>query len=165
MVRHDEDRATIDAGVNSSVSYGSDDFHVQTQCSMRDAPVIESLVYRGGQVLVRITASYGDVARRLGFTGDDGRHLLELQHADVVRKIRNGMLRDDEGPLPDRSDPAVESDVPSVHALLRDLDAAVERVAPSAAIRESGGERSPGPARSSPRPARRRWVIRLLLPF
>ena len=95
----------IENGVNSSVAYGGREYHVQTQCSARDAPVIESLVFHGGETLVRITSSYEDVASRLGFTGDDGRHLLDLQHADLIHKIHHGMLRDDDSVAIDAARP------------------------------------------------------------
>ena len=158
-------------GFSSAVEYQGQSFHVQTQYSTRDAPVIESLVFRDGRVLVRITSSYGDVASQLGFTEDDGRHLLELQHADLIRKIRHGMLRGDdvaatseepklvdvEGRVVDPS----EVDDPSVQELLSDLGVAVDRIAPPPASK-------PTPTRSTPRPRRRRGfrlVIRIALPF
>lgn len=86
----------LESGLNTTVEHRGQAFHVQTQSSHRGGPVVESMVYRGGQVLVRMTASYDDVARRLGFNGDDARHLLELQHGDLIRKIRHGMLDDDD---------------------------------------------------------------------
>lgn len=96
MAQRIEDESGIESGLNSEVECDGRYYHVQTQCSTRGAPVIESLAFERGETLVRITASYEDVAQRLGFTGDDGRHLIELQHAELIRKIRHGMLRDDE---------------------------------------------------------------------
>lgn len=138
----------IEAGLNSEVADGGAVYHVQTQCSRRDAPVVESLVYRGGQVLVRMTASFAEIAARHGFTPEDGRRLLEAQHADLLRKIRCGMLREGDAPrgadrVP-RSRPAAERpgraaaspdvraaldavDDPDVRALLRELGADLDR--------------------------------------
>ena len=79
-----DDDPGIDAGRNAVVEADGVRYFVQTQCSLRDVPVIESLVFRGGEVLVRVTASWGDVARRCGFTNEDGRHLLDAQ--PVVRE-------------------------------------------------------------------------------
>lgn len=84
------------SGLNTAVDYGGQSYHVQTQFSTRDAPIVESIVFRGGESLVRITASYEDIATQHGFSGADGRHLLELQHDDLLRKIRHGMLQDDD---------------------------------------------------------------------
>ena len=146
----------IDGGLNTAVEYGSRTYHVQTQCSLRGAPVIESLIYHGGQTLVRFTSSYEDIATRFGFNGDDGQHLLEAQHADLIRKVRHGLLRgDDEADAgADRdeapaavtpagsAEPAtaevrlidahgvtvdpVEVDDPSVRELLQELDVAID---------------------------------------
>jgi hypothetical protein len=96
----------IESGRNSTVECDGKSYHVQTQCSLRGAPVVESMVFQGGQVLVRFTASCEDVAQRHGFNGDDARHVVGLQHGDLIRKIRLGMLRDDEpddAPVPHRA--------------------------------------------------------------
>jgi hypothetical protein len=85
------DEQTIESGLNTEVECDGRRYHVQTQCSKRGSPVIESLVFQGGQALVRITSSHDEIASRAF-----GRQLLELQHADLIRKIRHGMLRDDE---------------------------------------------------------------------
>jgi hypothetical protein len=159
----DDDEPTIDSGFSAEVDCDGHRYLVQTQCSMRDAPVIESLVYRGGEVLVRITATYGDVAERLGFTGDDGRYLLEQQHADLVRKIRHGMLREDGPPArAARSDGGAlqfldaegrtvgptEIDDPAVHELLRQLGVAVDGAEP---VRPTAVRASRRRARRTPR--------------
>ena len=161
----------IESGLNSEVECDGRHYHVQTQCSTRGAPVIESLAYRGGEMLVRITASYDDVARRLGFNGDDGRHLLELQHSDLVQKIRHGMLRDDEPaetPPEDETPHFVDAsgarvdpdqiDDPAVRELLRELGVAVDEVRPEPEIPEV---RLPHPRR----PWWRRVAIHIRLPF
>jgi hypothetical protein len=129
------------SGFSSSVEYEGRRYHLQTQCSARGDPVIESLVFRDGRVLVRFTSSYGDVAQRHGFTEDDGRHLAELQHADLVRKIRHGMLRDDDDTAASSEEPRLldsegivvdptEVDDPAVQELLRDLGVAIDGVVP-----------------------------------
>lgn len=143
------DAQPLEGGLNTAVEYGDRTYHVQTQCSMREAPVIESLIYFGGQTLVRFTSSYEDIAEQFGFNGDDGRHLLQLQHDDLIRKVRHGLLRgyDDEPAEPGAAtapaeraageeprlvdadgitvDPA-EVDDPSVHELLRELGVAID---------------------------------------
>ncbi len=166
-----EDRSAIESGLNSEVECGGRCYHVQTQCSNRGAPVIESLAFQGGETLVRITASYEEVAQRLGFNGDDARHLLELQHADLIRKIRHGMLRDEEPAetppfdktpfFVDASGARVDPDQiddPAVCELLRELGVAVDEARPEP---EKPKHRMPRP----PRPWWRRMAISIRLPF
>jgi hypothetical protein len=172
-----EDKSAIESGLNSVVRYQGRRYQVQTQCSERAAPVIESLIFHGGQTLVRITASYDDVASRLGFTGADGRYLVELQHTDLIRKIRYGMLRGDEADAPPPYDeegvrlvdgdgvvvdPA-QIDDPSVRELLRELGVVIDEVCSEEA---QTNHRAPEPSPSAPpRPWWRRLVLRIRLPF
>jgi hypothetical protein len=162
-----------ESGYSSSVEYDGRSYYVQTQCSTRAAPIIESLVFQGGEVLVRVTSSYADVARQFGFTEDDGRHLLELQHADLVRKIRHGMLRDDGGSVPETArlldtdgkvvDPG-EIDDPSVQQLLQDLGVAIEDIVKPPAA-EQGGRGSSSSPTATCRRRLPRLVVRIILPF
>ncbi len=162
---------SFESGLNSEVEYRGRHYHVQTQCSRRGAPVIESIAYHGGETLVRITASYDEVAERLGFNGDDGRHLLELQHADLVQKIRHGLLRDDDSddaPFEDETPCLIDAsgatvapdqvDDPAVQELLRELGVAIDAARPQEAQ----------PVRVAPQPPRPWWrsiAISIRLPF
>jgi hypothetical protein len=161
----------IENGLNSEVECGGQCYHVQTQSSTRGAPVIESLAFRGGETLVRITASYDEVAQRLGFNGDDAKHLLELQHADLVQKIRHGMLRDDESdgtPSEDETPHFIDAsgarvdpdqiDDPAVCELLRELGVAIDEAGPEP---DKPKHQLPQP----PRPWWRRVAVNIRLPF
>lgn len=163
----------IDSGFSSWVEYEGQRFLVQTQCFTRDAPVIESMVFQDGEVIVRLTSSHEEVVSELGFTRDDGRHLLEHQHADLVRKIRRGLLRDDDPASPPElpqlsgregfvTDPA-EIDEPAVKQLLSDLGVAIEQASSPPPVDERS-EPASLPA-AAPRRKRRRLVIRIVLPF
>jgi len=166
-----ENEPGIDSGLNTEVECDGRRYHVQTQSSTRGAPVIESLAFQDGETLVRITASYDEVAQRLGFNGDDARHLLELQHADLVQKIRHGMLRDEEPaetPPDDETPHFIDAsgsrvdpdqiDDPAVCELLRELGVAVEESRPEPVIPE---QRMPQVLR----PWWRRVVVNIRLPF
>ena len=173
MSQQQRSELSIESGFISSVEYEGRHFDVQTQCPTQDAPVIESLVFQDGEVIVRVTSSYSEVANQLGFTNDDGRHLLELQHADLVRKIRNGMLRDGDAASPSElprlgdgegivTNPA-EIDDPAVKQLLSDLGVAIDRTSSPPPVDERRGPDSPPSA--APRRKRPRFVIRIVLPF
>ena len=68
---------SIETGLNTAVVYLGQEYHVQTQCSHRGVPVIESLVFQEGQTLVRFTSTYGDVAESFGVWLDSESILLD----------------------------------------------------------------------------------------
>ena len=78
----------VQVGLNSEVEHRGKVFHVQTESIERSAPVVETLVYSGGQILVRMTAALADIAERANLPDDDVRHALKLQHWGLVRKIQ-----------------------------------------------------------------------------
>jgi len=115
----------IQAGLNSEVEHRGQVFHVQTESIQRSAPVVETLIYSGGEILVRMTASLADVAERATLSGDDVRHALERQHWSLVRKVRHGMLGGD-GPAAPAD--LAECAEPTVRQLLDELKQRIEEV-------------------------------------
>jgi len=101
----------IQAGLNSEVEHRGRVFHVQTESLQRSAPVVETLIYSGGEILLRMAASLADIAERADLSGDDVHHALQLQHWHLIRKIQHGMLGGSETVSP--GDPAPE---PKQHA-------------------------------------------------
>lgn len=76
-------------GYNTDVRHQDVVFHVQTEDKGSENPLIESLVYVGGQVLAAKRASYADVLA----TGSDERRVVELmerQHRIVIAAIKSG---------------------------------------------------------------------------
>lgn len=125
----------IQAGLNSEVEHRGKVFHVQTESVGRSAPVVETLVYSGGQIVVRMTASLADIAERANLPHDDVQQALKLQHWGLVRKIQHGMLRDNNAkpsnvpvtePLPEAEANVTPADLaactePSANELLNEL--------------------------------------------
>jgi hypothetical protein len=83
------------AGFNSDVVCDGSVLHVQSEDRGGENPVLETLVYMGGQVLHQERSSYTDLLARGGDTAETGRR-LERQHRDVVRRARHGEFA--EGP-------------------------------------------------------------------
>jgi hypothetical protein len=85
-------------GYNTDVEYNGRIYHVQTEDKGSSNPVIESLVYVGGEILASRRTPYGDLP---GGGGD--RQLLaerlEAQHHRMIMNIRQGKL-DPEGVKP-----------------------------------------------------------------
>lgn len=153
-------------GLNTDVERHGRSFHVQTEGVGEPDPVVQSLIYSGGQILVRMTATFGEVTERFRLSGDDVRHVLELQHWNLVRKVQRGMLDDDDDPAPTARPPRrpeqrwdavpseveIECDDPAVRELLDQLDKRIHQaraaaIAPPPAVRES--TESATPARST----------------
>ncbi|HKQ62146.1 MAG TPA: hypothetical protein VJS92_12725 [Candidatus Polarisedimenticolaceae bacterium] len=87
------------AGRNTEVKRGERVFHVQTQPAERDGLAVETLVFEGGAILVRMTASLAHLTEQWQLRGDDLEHVVDLQHWDLVRKIQHGMLDGHEPPV------------------------------------------------------------------
>ena len=86
-------------GFNTDVDYDGTVYHVQTEDKGLGNPVVESLVYTGGEIVTSRQASYRELV-------DEGRwseaavlQRMETQHQQLIREIRNGEF-DPEGPKP-----------------------------------------------------------------
>jgi hypothetical protein len=155
-------------GLNSEIKHRGRAYHVQTQHVHRAEPAVETLIYEGGCVVVRMTMTIGDLAEQFNYTGEDIHHLLDLQHWNLVRKIRYGMLdggETEQSPsvddLPAAADPQKSgvTDDPSEFedADMRELHAALDDrlAAPSQSPTPPRRSRRPRPRRATGRPARR----------
>jgi uncharacterized protein (UPF0335 family) len=76
-------------GFNTDVQHDGKVYHVQTEDKGRDNPIIESLVYRGGEILAARRSSYADRAER-GLTEAEIAALIEAQHNAVIADVRSG---------------------------------------------------------------------------
>jgi hypothetical protein len=76
-------------GFNTDVNHEGRIFHVQTEDKGEGNPVIETLIYVGGQILASRKNSYAEHAGN-GMGRDTLVELMERQHQAVVRDIRLG---------------------------------------------------------------------------
>ena len=76
-------------GQNSEVLHDDLAFHVQTEDKGRSNPMLESLVYLGGQVLACTRTSYADELER-GCTEEEIAALLERQHLVMIAAVQRG---------------------------------------------------------------------------
>ena len=76
-------------GHNTDVRYGDLILHVQTEDKGQGNPLIESLIYYGGQGVVAKRANYADMLQ--GGQGDDEiQSLMDRQHRMMIRAIQAG---------------------------------------------------------------------------
>lgn len=146
----------IVSGLNTDIERAGQTYHIQTESRGGAGPVVETLIFAAGEIVVRMTVSYQELAQRWRLSADDVHHALELQHWELVRKIRHGMLDDDDAeappppvgtrPAPRRAPPPpAPSDFvaacrePGVRELLDELDRKLSAI--------SEGRPEPDPAR------------------
>lgn len=77
-------------GFNTDVTHRGLVFHVQTEDKGHDNPLIETLVYRGGEILATRRLPYSDL---IGGAEDPEKaiaRLMEEQHLAVLQEARRG---------------------------------------------------------------------------
>jgi len=86
-------------GFNTDVDSQGRVFHVQTEDKGLDNPVVESLVYCGGEIVESRRHSYADLTEEGECSEDEILMRMEAQHQGLIREIRNGVF-DTEEPKP-----------------------------------------------------------------
>ena len=86
-------------GFNTDVEYDGRTFHVQTEDRGQRNPVVESLVYSGGEIVATRKSPYDALLADASYSEAAILKLMETQHQTLVREIRNGRF-DPEGPKP-----------------------------------------------------------------
>ena len=86
-------------GFNTDVDYEGRVFHVQTEDKGLENPVIESLVYTGGEIITSRRTSYGDLLRSPEYSDAELARRMETQHQAIIREILSGRF-DPDGPRP-----------------------------------------------------------------
>jgi hypothetical protein len=102
-------------GHNTDINYNGVVYHVQTEDKGKNNPVVETLVYKGGEILDARRTSYTDLVK----DGYDERKiigLIEEQHRQVITEIRGGKY--DKGTAAAaKSDPLAEGIIDSKKSL------------------------------------------------
>jgi hypothetical protein len=114
-------------GFNTDVKHETKVFHVQTEDRGLANPVVESLVYVGGEILMSKKSPYRDLISGDHVDEKALREMMDLQHRRVIEAVRRGRLdkgkigeappdwADDTLPHPDKVSPAA---LAAVHAIL-----------------------------------------------
>ncbi len=83
-----ENRGVI-TGFNSDVKHRGQVYHVQTEDKGTENPMIETLIYKGGEILASRRLPYADLIE-----GDDTEgaisHLMEEQHNTMILEVKRG---------------------------------------------------------------------------
>ncbi len=86
-------------GFNTDVEYEGQVYHVQTEDKGRQNPVVESLVYSGGEIVASRRASYAEAVASSTYSESEILRRMESQHQSLIREIQNGQF-DPGGPKP-----------------------------------------------------------------
>ena len=91
-------------GFNTDVRYRGLVYHVQTEDKGKENPLIETLIYKGGEILASRRLPYADIV-----SGPDTEkaitHLMEEQHKAMILEVKKGRWAPPEeaGPAEDLS--------------------------------------------------------------
>jgi hypothetical protein len=79
-------------GFNTDIDCDGQVFHIQTEDKGLTNPVIETLVYTGGQIVCARKSSYARLVTSGRCDENEIQILMETQHRDLIREIRDGSL-------------------------------------------------------------------------
>jgi hypothetical protein len=155
-------------GYNTDVRHNEVVFHVQTEDKGLANPLIESLVYVGGQVLASKRASYAELLAE-GKEEKDIVALMDHQHRTMIAAIRHGKLDArlaellggrQTGQIPKAALPSMKPDAAAPPAVTPPT-LAPPPVANPAPAAEAPSQPPPTP----PRPARERTLDQVILEY
>lgn len=86
-------------GFNTDVDYEGRTYHVQTEDRGTSNPVVESLVYSGGEIVTTRKTSYRAMLDSGDYTDEDLLQRMKEQHHTLIDEIRSGRY-DPDGPKP-----------------------------------------------------------------
>jgi len=75
-------------GFNTDIQYRGVVYHVQTEDKGTENPLIETLIYKGGEILGSRRLPYADLSSR--DNEDAITKLMEDQHTEVIAQVKRG---------------------------------------------------------------------------
>jgi len=96
-------------GFNTDIKHGDRVFHVQTEDRGAGNPIVESLVYVGGQILLSKRSPYADLIADGKVDEPAVRQLMDLQHRRIIEAIRRGRFDGAAAGTPETGPARVES--------------------------------------------------------
>jgi hypothetical protein len=84
-----ENRGGVITGFNTDVKYRGVVYHVQTEDKGTTNPLIETLIYKGGEILASRRLPYGDLVKN---RDDESAitKLMEDQHKGMILEVKRG---------------------------------------------------------------------------
>lgn len=139
-------------GFNTDIRHGDRVFHVQTEDRGLGNPVVESLVYVGGQILLSKKSPYADLVADGKADEKAVRQLMDLQHRRIIEAIRRGRF-DGEMPGAPAADTGAARPAAALSPAAAAAAAAILSAPPSGAIpARPSTPAAPPPSGVIPRP-------------
>jgi hypothetical protein len=85
-------------GFNTDVKFRGLVYHVQTEDKGKINPLIETLIYKGGEILASRRLPYAELVRDSDTEGAISR-LMEEQHKAMILEVKRGRFAPPEEPL------------------------------------------------------------------
>jgi hypothetical protein len=85
-------KKTMIAGYNTNVPYEDEIFHVQTEDGGRRHPVITTLLYHQGAILMSKNTGYADLLVEEGWE-ERVAEMMKEQHKGIIRQLMRGKLK------------------------------------------------------------------------
>ena len=95
-------------GFNTDVPYKGEIFHVQTEDKGKDNPMVESLIYKGGEILGARRTAYSKFLKN-GYDEKEIIRFMEEQHRRVMEEIKRGRFDSGGDLLGDETDAGDQS--------------------------------------------------------
>ena len=95
-------------GFNTDVPYKGETYHVQTEDKGKDNPMVESLIYKGGEILGARRTAYSKFLPN-GYDEKPVIKFMEDQHRRVIDEVKRGQFDKDAGLLNDATNVSDQS--------------------------------------------------------
>jgi hypothetical protein len=82
-------------GYNTDVEHEGRVYHVQTEDRGTGFPVVESLVYCGGEIVASRRLPYGELLAEGRYSEELVHGMMDEQHQRLLREVRNGRFDTD----------------------------------------------------------------------
>lgn len=99
-------------GFNTDIRHGDRVFHVQTEDRGLGNPIVESLVYVGGQILLSKRSPYADLVIDGKPDEKAVKQLMDLQHRRIIEAIRRGRFDASPASAPSSDTGPVKTETP-----------------------------------------------------
>jgi hypothetical protein len=154
-------------GFNTDIKHAERVYHIQTEDRGLSNPVVESLVYVGGEILLSKKSPYADHVKGDQIDEKAVRELMDLQHRRIIEAIRRGRfdakkpgeelpdLADDTFPSPPGVSPAAVAAVAAILSAPAEPLPGDQQPRPAAPKERSGARPAVGKAAAAPASQRR----------
>ena len=96
-------------GFNTEITYKGEKFHIQTEDRGLQRPVIETLVYRGGEIVFSRKINYSFLIGRKDLK-ERVKEKLKNQHETIIKEIENGLHDELLGFEPDETNEKIDKE-------------------------------------------------------